>query len=261
MGGDLSSIASFWPYRKTANSQGREISVVSRYSKSILLLSMAILMTLGACTFNFTPGPPVAPQTAIPSSTPIVLSSSTPEPTNTSSPTTVPTATIEPSLTPDPPAQTPASFAPRVDVENPAYQLQPGSPVTLPSFTTGCGWMGVAGQVFATETETVPLLVVQIGGTLQGEEFLGLSLTGTARQYGPGGYEIVLADRTFASDNTLWMQIFDLDGNPLSNQVYFNTFSDCQRNLILINFISSALSPDYKEFFYFPLVLRNGNPE
>lgn len=235
---------------------------MSSYFKRLVVLNLVgvVAIELVACTFNFTPNTPVTPGTQIPNSSPTVVPSLTMEPTNTLAPTTIltPTETVEPSPSPEPPTPTPASFAPRVVVENPVYLLQPGSPVALPSFTTGCGWMGVAGQVFGTKTETVPLLVVQVGGKLQGEEFLGLTLTGTALQYGPGGYELALADHAIDSDNSMWIQIFDLEGDPLSQQVYFNTYSDCERNLTLINFTSTALSPVFDEFFYFPLVLRDG---
>lgn len=237
---------------------------MSCHFKRMVVLDLCVLaIALGACTFNFAPNTPVVPGTQIPNSSPTFVPSSTKEPSNTLAPTIAltPTETIEPSPSPEPPTPTPASFAPRSVVENPVYQLQPGSPVALPSFSTGCGWMGVAGQIFATETEAVPLLVVQIGGMLHGEEFLGLTLTGTATQYGPGGYELVLADHGIDSDNSLWIQIFDLEGNPLTQQVYFNTYSDCERNLILINFTSATLSPEFDEFYYFPLVLRDGTPE
>jgi hypothetical protein len=61
-------------------------------------------------------------------------------------------------------------------------------------------------------------------------------MTGLAPQYGPGGYEITLGDRPLDSDDALTVQLFDQAMLPLSDKVTFDTFEDCDRNLILVNF-------------------------
>jgi len=61
-------------------------------------------------------------------------------------------------------------------------------------------------------------------------------MTGLADVYGPGGFEITLADKLVASEGTLWIQLLDQQNLPLSQRIYFNTYDDCERNLIIIYF-------------------------
>jgi hypothetical protein len=61
-------------------------------------------------------------------------------------------------------------------------------------------------------------------------------MTGMVSTYGPGSYEFELATEPVASEQTLWVQLFDQAMLPLSDKVYFDTFDDCERNLILIQF-------------------------
>jgi hypothetical protein len=69
-----------------------------------------------------------------------------------------------------------------------------------------------------------------------GDPVNNLAMTGLAPQYGAGGFEITLADKVFASSSDLWIQLLDQQNLPLSDRVYFNTFDDCQKNLIIIYF-------------------------
>ena len=63
-----------------------------------------------------------------------------------------------------------------------------------------------------------------------------LGMVGMVTTYGPGSYEFVLGDQPVDSTQALWVQLFDQAMLPLSDQVYFDTFADCDKNLILINF-------------------------
>jgi hypothetical protein len=133
------------------------------------------------------------------------------------------------------PAVTPAAAVPD-------YHPQVGSPAWLPNFAhsdLGCNFLGVAGQVFDKNRVPVKMLVVEVGGSLGGNEILGLSLAGNAPVYGPGGYEIQVAGQPVGSSGSIWIQVFDLGGNPLSNRISFDTFPDCNRNMILINFVET----------------------
>ncbi|HSV86480.1 MAG TPA: hypothetical protein VLH85_07885, partial [Levilinea sp.] len=63
------------------------------------------------------------------------------------------------------------------------------------------------------------------------------TLTGTALKYGEAGYEFTISDENiFASKGDFWIQLIDQQRNPLSARVVFDTFDDCARNLIIINF-------------------------
>ena len=124
----------------------------------------------------------------------------------------------------------------------PLYIPQIGSPVWLPNFAypeLGCHWMGVAGQVLSWDDLPIRNLIIEVGGFLEGSEVLKIGLTGLASIYGPGGYEIILADHSADSRQTMWIQIHNLAGEDLSDMLYFDTFADCERNLILINFVQA----------------------
>ncbi len=114
--------------------------------------------------------------------------------------------------------------------------------------------MGVGGQVFALDSSPVKQLVVELGGTLNDQPVSQLSLTGAATQWGPGGYEFALADHPIDSSGTLWMRVLDLNGDPISNRIYFTTYNDCSKNVILINLIETSGSTN--NHTYLPFVGR-----
>jgi hypothetical protein len=120
--------------------------------------------------------------------------------------------------------------------------LQTGSPAYIQNFAhleAGCNWLGIAGQIFDSDGKTINNLVVNVKGSLGQVVIDEIGLTGVpeADIYGPGGYEIKIADKTIDSENSLEIQVFDIQGNNLTNTVPFKTFSDCEKNLIIINFI------------------------
>ncbi len=163
----------------------------------------------------------------------------TPEPTvtGTASPTDIPTETptqfVLVSLTPVPVTEA-------QDLSGVAFGLKEGSPQPLPNFARpelGCAFLGVAGQAFDLAGNVISQgITIQLGGLLSGSILNQLSLTGATNLYGPGSYEFILADQPIASSNTLWVQLLDQAGLPLSEKLFFDTFDDCERNLILINF-------------------------
>lgn len=162
---------------------------------------------------------PTSTRTPVPSVTPISTNTPPPQPT-----TQVPTAG---------PSETPGAFA---------FAVQQGSPQAIPNIyhqDAGCNWSGVAGQVTTLNGSPVTGLIVQLGGNLEGNIFdTRLSLTGVVREYGPSGYEIQIADKLVESNNTLYIQLLEPATNlPVSDKIYFTTYNDCEKNLILINFI------------------------
>ncbi len=100
----------------------------------------------------------------------------------------------------------------------------------------GCAWMGIAGRVFDLQNSPVTGIRVALYGFLDGHTVQLLSLTGTAVQYGPSGYEFTLADTPIASTNLLYVRLLDQSDLALSDKVYFDTYNDCNKNLILIDF-------------------------
>jgi hypothetical protein len=120
------------------------------------------------------------------------------------------------------------------------YRAQSNSPVYLPNFAhqdLACKWMGVAGQVFDRSGNPAKNIVVVANGKLNGKNLNAVGLTGSSNLYGPGGYEIVLGNSSLTAIGTLTLTVYGLNGVALSDPVPFNTIGNCQKNLILINFI------------------------
>jgi len=190
-----------------------------------------------------TPLPPVTPITPPTNPAPIRTDTPTPSPTWTWTPTFTPTWTVTPIGTP---TLTPTSVTP-TPIQY-AYRVQPGTPTYLPAQTLfpdrGCNWMGVTGQILDAQGQPVPepfFLLVQ--GKVNGQIVRLIGYAGTAPQLGEvggqvSGFDIKIADQPFASTGVFTLQLFDLNtGEPLSEPVPFDTFADCERNAILINFI------------------------
>jgi hypothetical protein len=112
--------------------------------------------------------------------------------------------------------------------------------------------MGLAGQIIDIDSQPIKEIVVEIGGTLGGMPFFGMAVTGESSDYGPGGFEIKLGDEPIASDDTLWVVVYDLDGNQILSPVNFSTYSDCERNLIVINFVE--VQPKLSDWVYLPVI-------
>jgi hypothetical protein len=101
---------------------------------------------------------------------------------------------------------------------------------------SGCAWFGIGGKVLDASGKTLPFQTIQLGGTLDGQVISRLTLSGSNLAYGDSGYEFALGDHPIASTKTLWIQLFDNTGKPLTDKIYFDTFSDCNKNLVLIIF-------------------------
>ena len=171
--------------------------------------------------------------TLVPSWTPTLANI---QPSDTLSPTYTP-------LVPASPVEVPIivptfTLAPDSDY---AFVVQQGSPTAVDGTQfhpdTGCNWSGIAGQAMSMNGEPVRGLFVELGGDLNGASQVdNLTMTGLAPQYGEGGFEITLANSPVASRGTLWIQLLDQQNLPLSDRVYFDTYDDCTKNLVIISF-------------------------
>jgi hypothetical protein len=101
---------------------------------------------------------------------------------------------------------------------------------------SGCNWLGVGGSVLDKNNSPVNGIVVHIAGKLGSEAIDSLTVSGTAPQYGQGGFEFALGTTPVATKNTLWIQLLDQAGLPLSDRVTIVTYTACEKNLILIRF-------------------------
>ncbi|HVN55637.1 MAG TPA: hypothetical protein VMT46_14985 [Anaerolineaceae bacterium] len=225
----------------------------------VVLATLGIILVFATIFANpssgFNPFPPVAmpPTVALPTNTPTAKYF---PPTWTPTITPVPTET----MTPEPPTATPTRFVLSVtpnSLTSTAQAAQP-SPVVTPTIKSnfpfavpnqpasaastiihsdlGCKWLGIGGQVFDLSGAPVVGIYIKLGGSVYGKPVDMLSLTGTALQYGPAGYEFRLGDTPVDTKQQLWVQLFDQADLPLSDKIYFDTFKDCAKNLTIINF-------------------------
>jgi hypothetical protein len=224
-----------------------------------ILTIIFILLTLLSCGvvfsvfsnpyIGFNPFPPntPVPPTITSTITPIPLPATwtlvpTIQPTATSTPR--PTFTIQPTNTPfsmvTPPT---ATTSPTPSRTTKPVGLAYGVTVQYFDSTTfradtSCGDFIIAGQALDTKNTPVTGLIVKIGGSVPGKSFASSSttLTGIVPAYGPSGFEFALGIPPESSAKTLWIQLFDQSGAPLSEQFYLTTYNDCAKNLLLIRF-------------------------
>jgi hypothetical protein len=172
----------------------------------------------------------------------------TDEPVDTETPqiTETPEITSTPSLTntPGPSPTATITVSPTITATPWPYSLQLGTPALSPNFAhadLGCNWTGVAGQVISASGDPVTNLVISIRGTFNGGMVNAVGLSGFpgASAYGPGGFEIQLGTSPVESNNTLTIQVLDLQANPLTAPIPFSTSSNCEQNLVVINFTAS----------------------
>ncbi len=149
-----------------------------------------------------------------------------------------PQATANPKALPHA-AGTNAVYLPAIINEKPpqyTFEVQQTGVLAVQGFS-GCNWIGVAGQVFDLTGAPIQNLILHLEGFWDGSAVSREGLTGSAAQYGPAGFEFVLGTRTLDSTQTLWIQVQDATHKELSSRVYLNTYNDCARNLILVNFV------------------------
>ncbi len=99
-----------------------------------------------------------------------------------------------------------------------------------------CNWFGVGGSVLGVDNKPLINQTVQLGGMLGKTSISMLQVSGYASGYGGAGYEFKLGEKPVPSSKTLWIQLFDNTGKALTNRIYFDTYDDCDRNLVRITF-------------------------
>jgi hypothetical protein len=139
----------------------------------------------------------------------------------------------------------------------PKYWLQANNPAYLSNFAhpdAACNWMGVTGQVFDSNGTPIEGIKVEVKGTLNGVAVDNTALTGASKIYGPGAFEIILGTQGVDSQGSLVAQLIDAKGTVISTAVPINTYKDCQKNLILVNYIQV----DNPHAYLLPLITSNG---
>ncbi len=101
-----------------------------------------------------------------------------------------------------------------------------------------CDWTGVGGVVLDTKDSHLQFQTIQLGGKL-GELTIEpplKAISGSVPAFGTSGFEFDLGDQPVDSTQTLWIQLFDNTGQALTEKIYFDTFSDCTKNLVKVTF-------------------------
>ena len=101
-----------------------------------------------------------------------------------------------------------------------------------------CDWMGVGGKVVDMEGKPVVFQTVQLSGTLNGKPVNQMVLSGhdANAAYGSSGFEFTLGTKPVATTQELWIMLFDNTGQPLTSKIYLDTFTECDKNLIMVVF-------------------------
>lgn len=121
---------------------------------------------------------------------------------------------------------------------NAAFTLQPGSPTYLANFinTSGCNWFGIVGRAFGLDNNPVINLTVHLeGGGINTDV-----LTGTGPSaLGPGSYQIPISDHPIATTDVYQVQLRYNTGTAASNVFSIQTYGDCTKNLVMVNFVQN----------------------
>lgn len=196
-----------------------------------LLTVFFILATIAAIAyFTLLWRNPYHPLNPLPPFTPLpIIITTTPLP---------PTETPLP--TPTEPAPT-ATFTP-VGVEV-VLPTAPSYPYTLAELDTeytqsasGCDWSAIAGRVVDAQGAGVDDLTVRVRG--EESDFTGEVLSGSAPDFGPGGFEIQLADAPQLAPFVV--QLFGADDTPLSAEYLVVTSDQCEQNVVVVRFTQQS---------------------
>lgn len=214
-----------------------------------VLMSLGILMLIGYFLVLFSnphlsinpfppPVVPVAAGTLTPTTEAVISSPPTYTPVPTDFPTATATLTQTPTVEPTVTA-TPRIFTPDANADHP-YAIE-GIPVAMASTVfradSGCSWQGVAGRVVDLQGRAVVGLIVRLVGSYGDDDIEMTTLTGGAQAwYGESGYEFYMGSKPQNTIGALSIQLFDLESHPLSAKIYIDTFSTCEKNLVLVNF-------------------------
>lgn len=220
-------------------------------STFIVVFILGILI-VSACTLQEGGGASTAIPTSDDNHTPMPTSPTGDGP-GMETPTLEETTDSEPALTETVSIPPTATLVP---TPTPHFVVQPGTPLGTSNIVepdSSCDWMGIGGQVFDQDNVPVNDLIVEVGGTILGNQISQLAITGNAPIFGPGGYLIELGDMPMASDGTLWMLLY-LDGVPQSEKIFLNTYAECERNLLIINFMESTAISDIQ--VQLPIIIK-----
>jgi hypothetical protein len=177
-------------------------------------------------TFTITPIQLEATWTPSPTIIPTITE--TPRPTFTPLASATFFSLVPPTNTPEPTATPKAPFGATINaIES----------VIIPHLTSSaCNWLGIGGTVEDSNNSPIVGMVVRVVGTLNGKSVNLTTVSGVSPDYGKSGFEFQLGTVPVSSNDTLYVQLLDQAGLPLSDNIYIDTFNDCKKNLVLVRF-------------------------
>jgi hypothetical protein len=153
----------------------------------------------------------------------------------TITPTLAPTFTLQPSATAVsfvPPSRTPSP----TPTSEPAYTANVSAiESTIIHGDSDCNWLGVGGSVVDADNTPVLYMTLRLTGELNNQPVERLTVSGTALDYGPGGFEFQLGT-TPVDSHSLRLQLLDQSGIAQAEDVAIVTYKDCSKNRILVRF-------------------------
>jgi hypothetical protein len=214
----------------------------------LTLCVVAIVFTIYVnpnSAWNPFPPPTLYPSPVLPSATSTLRMTLEPSwtptfgiPTQTATPAPTNTPLVSATSVDLSPSRTPVVQA-TVTPDSYDFVLKEGDPKYLSGETfhpeMECNWVGVAGQVLGLNGEPLVSLFIHLGGAIEEQTYDLVTITGSAPIYGAGGYEFIIANRLVGTTGTLWIQLEDVQGLPMSDRIYFNTYAECERNLAVVN--------------------------
>ena len=174
------------------------------------------------------------PATWTPTAPPFMTATDTPPATFTLIPTETSFSLVPSTGTPLPTSTQTAPFAATVTYAS--------STIIYPDL--GCNFLGIGGTIVDSNGADMIPMLIGLFGKLNGQSVPSGSVTasGIYSAYGRSGFEfnlgkiLHLSTVPVASTGTLYLQVLDQAGLPLSNNVYINTYNDCSKNLVLVRF-------------------------
>ncbi len=105
---------------------------------------------------------------------------------------------------------------------------------------SACNWQGVGGTVVDVNNADIFYQYINLVGTYNGKSVgpggVSRIVSGVNPDYGRSGFEFFLSTAPISSNHELYLQIVDQTGYPLSDNIYINTYNDCEKNLVLVRF-------------------------
>jgi hypothetical protein len=219
------------------------------------ILSIGVLVITACIGFYFllvfispnTPLNPLSPQKAargLPPTPTATLIQLEPTWTPSATPYIPPTQTPRPTFTP---VYTPTLFSLIPPTKTPVPTKTPKAPYSVtveyvPSTKyhpeLGCNWQGVAGVVLDVNNAHIYGLQLLLLGYWNGQSINNFMISGTfPLLYGQSGWEFQLGAKPVDTNKTLYLQLRDQGGGiKLSEDVYINTYADCNKNMVFVKF-------------------------